>query len=184
MYAYASSLTDRNEILQAMEEGIISEGAAAEQLSKMREQEAWEDLDTEEVEEYSKYLMDIAESSDLVSDELATNEEAAEDVARSVMRMNKGIEDLSGGYEEWVSVLRKSDKASQEFSKAMNSTKKAVADVLDTSEDFISDNFIQEHLSDIEKAAKGDEKAIENLRKALSEKVIAEIAVKNELTPE
>ncbi|DAY92121.1 MAG TPA: hypothetical protein [Caudoviricetes sp.] len=41
----------------------------------------------------------------MVSEELEHNEEAAEDVARTVTKMNKGIEDLAEGYEDWADIL-------------------------------------------------------------------------------
>ena len=44
--------------------------------------------------------MDVAESSDLVADSLKYDAEAATIVAKSVMRMNKGIEKLHDNQED------------------------------------------------------------------------------------
>ena len=64
-------------------------------------------------------LMDVAEESDIVDNSLKKNAKAATDVALRIERMNKGIEDLADGFEDWESILRKSDKSSQEYSDAI-----------------------------------------------------------------
>jgi hypothetical protein len=66
----------------------------------------------------------------------------------------------------------------------MYGVKGALADVYDVSEDFISNKFINEHLSEIEKIATGDEKAIEGLRDSLSQDLVANILVHNGLEEE
>ena len=78
--------------------------------------------------------------------------------------MNKGISKLAEGFEEWNSVLENSDESSEEYAEAMEQMKDAMSDVLGTSEEFISNDFITENLEDIEKAAKGDAEAIDRLR--------------------
>jgi hypothetical protein len=52
------------------------------------EVEKWEGMDPEEVEDYAEALMEAAEASDLLSDSLKDNEEAAEDVALYTKKMN------------------------------------------------------------------------------------------------
>ena len=58
-------------------------------------------------------------------------------------------------------------------------TKNAVADMFEVSSDFVKNDFIAEHLNEIEKAAAGDEKAIEKLRAALADDIIANIITTN-----
>jgi hypothetical protein len=62
---------------------------------------------------------------------------------------------------------------SQEYVKALNGTKKALSDVLDVSEDFITTDFVTsaDNLELIEKAAKGDADAIDELGMALAENI-------------
>jgi hypothetical protein len=55
--------------------------------------------------------------------------------------------------------------------------KDAMSDVLGTSEEFISDDFIVKNLEDIEKAAKGDAEAIDRLSAALGKEIILDITV-------
>jgi hypothetical protein len=107
-------------------------------------------------------------------------EEGAEEVARAVAKMNKGVETLSDNWDEWGSVLKtgnkegkEASKLSQEYAKAMQGTRKALSDVLDVSEDFISTDFVSsaENLELIEKAAKGDADAIDELSRKLAEDI-------------
>jgi hypothetical protein len=57
----------------------------------------------------------------------------------------------------------------------MSDVKDAMSDVLGTSEEFIDDDFILEHMEDIEKAATGDAEAIDSLRKALATDILCNI---------
>ena len=57
----------------------------------------------------------------------------------------------------------------------------ALADILDTEKDYISETFVQDHLEDIQKAADGDADAIDRLHKALAVDMVAHIAVDNGL---
>ena len=139
--------------------------------------EKWGDMDVQEVEDYAEGLMEAAKNSDLLDESLASNMEAAEDVALYVKKMNQGIQKLSEGFEDWKSILDKSDESSEEFVDAMRDTKDAMSDVLGVSEDFISNKFILDHLEDIEKAAEGDADAIDRLAAALAQEIILDITV-------
>lgn len=69
----------------------------------------------------------------------------------------------------------------------MHSLQSALGDVYDISTEWITEDFINDHLKDIEKVAQGDAEAIEALRKDLSKDIIANILIENELenqTPE
>ena len=50
----------------------------------------------------------------------------------------------------------------------------ALADILDTEEDLISDEFIHKHFDDIKKAANGDADAIDRLHKELAKQIVIE----------
>jgi predicted transcriptional regulator len=64
----------------------------------------------------------------------------------------------------------------------MNDTREAVADLLDISKDYVSADFIREHMAEIGEAAQGSAAAIDQLKAELSEKVIAQIMVENGIT--
>ena len=127
--------------------------------------------------EYAKNLMEAAEETEGLSDELATSAESAADLAIEVTRMNKGIDKLADGFEDWSDVLKKSSKTSYEYAEAMMGMKDALADVLDVESDLISSDFVEEHLEEIEKAAQGDEDAIDSLRDAMDEEIITNITL-------
>ena len=63
----------------------------------------------------------------------------------------------------------------------MYNLKDALADVYDTEMDYISHSFIKEHLKEIQEIANGSEDAIEGLRDSLSEEIVTNIIVKNNL---
>ena len=129
----------------------------------------------QEMHDYAKSLMEVADESDLIDDSLSSNAEAAAEVSTSVTRMNKGIDTLADNFSDWNSVLKKSDKSSAEYSKAMKGMKGALSDVLDVEEDLISSDFVEEHLEKIEKAASGDAEAIDALKAALAEDILLNV---------
>ena len=157
-------------------EGAIDQALKSEELYKT------EGLEIEEVEEYVSHLMDIAKVSDEVADSLIENADAAEVVATSVMRMNNGINTLADNFKDWNSILNKSDKSSLEYAQAMADMKDALADVFDTESEYIDQEFVQSHLKDIEKIAKGDAEAIEKVRAELADRTLYNISISNNLT--
>lgn len=134
-----------------------------------------EDLDSEDLTDYTKHLMEASDESDKLADSLGDDAETAAEVAKATMKMNKGIEDLAENSEDWVSILKKSGKESQEYAKALKGMKTSLSDILGVEEDFIDSDFVTENLEDIEKAATGDEAAIERLQTALSKDLICQV---------
>ena len=142
------------------------------------------DLEKEELEDYAKHLMNVSDESGDLADSLETDAEAATKVAKSVMRMNNGVEELAENFDDWKDVMKKSSKESEEYHEALSGMQGAVADLLDTEEDYVSDDFLQEHFEDIEKAADGDAEAIDRLKQALAEDIIMKVAVSNDVSTE
>jgi hypothetical protein len=179
----AQTAEEREAMLQqATADGVpadVANEAYARAAQAAINEEKWENLDTAEVEKYSKHLLDIANESELIADNMS--EEAAEEVALYTQKMNKGIEKLANGFKDWNDILKKSDKSSDEYAKAMSGMKDAMSDVLGTSEEFIDNDFITEHLEDIEKAAKGDADAIDLLKVALAEDILCNILVVSDI---
>lgn len=173
----AESAAERAELLES---GLIDADAYGYAAMAAHNEEKWEDMDPGEVEDYADSLRNAAEASDLLSDELKDNEEAAEDVALYTKKMNKGIEALSEGFEDWSDVLTKSDKASEEYSEAMNGMKSAMSDVLGVSEDFLSDDFILQNMEDIKLAAEGDAAAIDRLAIAAAQDILINVGFEDE----
>ena len=150
----------------------------ANNIDKVKiQQDKWENLDLEEIQEYSDYIQDAAKSSDILSDELADNAEAAEDLAIYTSRLNKGMDALVSNWENWGDVLRNSSKESEEYSEAMSGVKGALSDILSVQEKFISNNFVEEHLNDIEAAAYGDTEAIDRLKASMASDIIMQATI-------
>lgn len=148
---------------------------AREQATSSANSEGFGEEESADMGEYATHLMQVAKESDLLADSLETDAETAAELAVQVGKMNRGIETLADNFGDWKDVLNNSSKESIEYSKAMQGTQKALADVLDVEEQFVSDSFVKDHLEDIEKAATGDADAIDNLRKALGESIILDV---------
>ena len=134
----------------------------------------------EEVEVYAKSLMVAAEDSEVLADSLELDADAATEVAFAVVKMNKAIDSLADNFKDWKKILQSSTKESQEFAEASHGIREALADIYNTQSNWISNDFIKEHLEEIGKIAEGDEKAIESLRKELTQDILVSILVHNE----
>ena len=132
-------------------------------------------LDEKEFSGYAKHLMDMANETDNLADSMTEEAEAAVVVTRGIMRMNQGIDKLAKGQEEWIDILKTSSRTSQEYYDALTDMQDALADILDTEKDYISETFVQDHLED------RDADAIDRLHKALAVDMVAHIAVDNGL---
>ena len=147
----------------------LQEAYSTAALQKIDE-EAGEGLDPDAVVEYTQYLKELG----------FTGEEMAEDMAKSIMKMNRGVETLTSNWDTWYDILQTATKEnhkgtifSQEYFQALTETKKALSDVLDISEDFIDSDFlkVESNLNLISKAAEGDAKAIDSLGKLLAKDI-------------
>lgn len=175
MNELAMTTETAQEAEEMLKNGSINEIAYNMSAIQRMSSEKWEDLDSSKVNKYADSLMKTAKNSKLLSDELINNKEAAEDVALYTMKMNNGIEKLKNGFKGWADVLKKSDSASQEYYDAMINIKDAMSDVLGVSEEFLTDEFITENLTDIGKAAKGDAEAIDRLAAAASKDILLNV---------
>lgn len=128
-----------------------------------------------DMQNYAKYLMQVSRESNDLSDNLASDAEGAARLAIQITKMNKGIDALADGIEEWDSILRKSSKSSAEYSKALSSVREALSNVLDVNFNLISDDFIANNLDDIKAAATGSAEAIDRLTSKMDEEIILKI---------
>lgn len=186
LFSTAADLDDLRSMAEEYETCAEAMQAYTEAALAMQEAERMEDLDVQDVEDYADYLQELAKStedayigSEKLSEDLASNEEAAEDLAVQIKRMNKGVEDLADNWKDWSDILKKSSKGSNEYYEASKKTKAAMSDLLDISSDFISLDFVDTLANDaeaaalMERAAKGDGEAIDELRqKALKDIIL------------
>lgn len=173
--ALASTATTFTELQGLKDSGDIGTEAWWQAYEAMSNQEDMEGLEASAVQEYSNYLASANIESNVFSDELQGNAEAAKEVAKDIMKLNNGIDKLASNFEDWNDVLEKSDEGSQEYAEAMNGVRDAMSDVLGISEEYIDNDYIVENLEDIEKAAEGDAEAIDRLKAAMAENIICKI---------
>jgi TP901 family phage tail tape measure protein len=170
------NIKDLKEAYENKEFGDAAFTAAYEQFDLENDLEG---LDTDELKEYADYLQEAAENMDGFNDAMTDDE--SEIVAKGIMKMNNAIETLQSNYADWADVLKNSSKSSEEYSEALTGMRGAVADLLDTSDEFVSEDFINSHLDEISAAATGDGEAIDNLKSKLADDIIAQIIVNNGL---
>ena len=132
-------------------------------------------IDTEEIEDYAKQLMIVAKASDGLDDSLSEQADTALDVAKTVMIMNDGIENLAENWEEWDDILKKNSSTSEKYAKAIGGIRKAMSQILGVEESAFTNDFLEKHLDQIAEAAKGDEDAIESLRNSLQDEIIGSV---------
>lgn len=180
MNEIALSAENADERMKLLEDGTINEDAFNQAALAAHNAEKWEDIDVDAVEDYSKHLQSVAKNSKVVSKELENNVEAAEDVALYTLKMNKGIDKLADGFEDWSDILTNSSEESEEYMSAMEDMKDAMSDVLGVSEDFLSDDFILDNMEDIKLAAEGDAEAIDRLAIAAGKDILVNLDIQDQ----
>lgn len=184
--AVAGSATDMDELRQMLNDGTISVEAFNTAAHEMDDALDTQNLDAEELKTYSDYLKKASKNMDGFNDAMDDNESRI--VAKGIMKMNKAIDTLADNFvktekdaDSWNDILKKSSVTSEEYADAMAGTKNAVAELMDISADYVSEDFITDHLDEIAKAATGDEDAIDGLKAALLDDIVAKIVVDNDL---
>jgi len=145
-----------------------------------------EDLDMDTVESYSNYIKEIAadtaEFSDELdeagksSEELEAIDEISDNLAVQIMNMSDAVGTLSENWEDWSDILKNSSKSSEEYYEALTDSRDAISKLLDISEEYISEDFIIDHMNDIAAAAQGDEDAIDRLRAASLDSIMVNVS--------
>ena len=191
MNQIALSASNMTELKGLLEDGKIDKSAYDFASLQMHEEERREGIDSQKISDYGTHLQGLAEmggeklGDQAIDDSLATNSKMAQELAIQVERLNAGVESLSSNWENWSSILQKSSKGSEEYFQAANGTREALADLFDVSKDYISLDFVDSLASSkkglelMNKAAKGDGEAIDELRKKASEDII--LKVKSEI---
>ena len=156
--ALASGSTELVNETQAVLENAIAIGEMAEAL----------DLETEKVEEQARELIS---ANNLTEEQY----DVASKVAVLNQSMNKGVKELVDNWADYKKVLQSSEKGTEDYADAALKTKEALAQLLGvTDKDFIPDDFLEIPgvMDLIDKAIKGDEKAINSLGVTMAEATI------------
>lgn len=180
--AIALSAEDLQELREFREAGYIDEDSYNMGAYQIDQAQDTAMLDQEEWDEYSDYIQEAADALDGFNDNMSEME--ADIVSKGIMKMNQAIDLLADNFIEWNDILNNSSPNSAEFVDALENMQDAVAMLLDTSEDFVSSEFLTDatNLEMIGRAAQGDAEAIDDLRASLSQDIIAHIVVDNQLS--
>ena len=193
-YANAFAAESMQELDDLLDKGYTNATAYNEALVQLHTEQRNSSVDLEETKKYGKYLQDLAKTekkakvgSQELSKELENHSKRAKSLATQIQRMNQGVETLSGNWKTWSKILKKGSEGADEHRKAVEGTRKAIANLADVSEDYVSLDFVEsladntENMKLMEKAAKGDGETIDELKAKLSTDIISNILVNNKL---
>lgn len=147
-----------------------TDGTQEQQIGASITQAEKAGLNFNELIVYRDGLIDITEESKEVE---TLSEAMATEIARDNMMMNEAISELSDNWDTWSAALKNSNKGTPEYSSALTSLRNNMKNMLgitaDLSEEFLTDTKNMELMA---KAAKGDVKAIEALRKEAAKAIL------------
>ena len=178
------TIDSTDQLLEMLSSGEIDEDLYTDAYNKVLENELSDKgFDTEELEDYTDHLQQLAGYSKDVSENLLSNQEGAEDVALAALRLNKGLADLIDNYEEYYSVLSSANQGTAEYLEALNNVRTDLTDLLAIDIDTLPDSFITSAntLNLLSAAANGSEQAITDLRLAAANALLDEANLNNEL---
>ena len=164
-YLRATTMTaSQNEALGGSDQSIIWSAQNEAQQA---------DIDVNEMMAYADSLQSVNKG---------LNDVTAAQVALGNSKMNMGLGEIIGSYEEWTSLIDKKSglikATTSEDVAAYNKLKSSVNKMLNTSED-LSDTFWNnaENMKNIKKAAEGDTKALGQLQKAATQDYLVNLAL-------
>lgn len=184
----ASTATSNDELEAMMNSGEIATEDYKDNYERIRKVELKElDLDEDTVEIYAEEIEDAVGNIKTMRENIAdTNDEAEEmanlnldeyieDVAVASMRLSRGAETIGENWEDWNKVLK--DTTDPAYSETINELKDAVADLTNSSAEYISNDTITDHLSEIQAAAKGDTAALWELQQAVANDYLVSLGI-------
>lgn len=130
-------------------------------------------MTTDEFDDYAKSLYENAETGKEWVDLTEEEKREAREFAVQAGRISNAWVDLTENQENNIKTLKKGEKGTTEYRKALGSLQKDIKTIFGDAEEVTSD-FVEEHLKDIEKMAKGDKEAAERIEKALLEDMMGD----------
>lgn len=124
-------------------------------------------INQEEFEEYADAVEDLTEQYEL-SDEMIQR------IAKDNLKLQKTVNTLASNWEEYGDVLKSGDKTNIKYAQGMSKMRESVEDMFGID---ISDDFIQEHLEEIQQLAEGDLTVFDELQIAAAKDYIASVAL-------
>ena len=132
-------------------------------------------LNTNELIAYRDGLIDITEKSKEVE---TLSEAMATEIAKDNMLMNQAVSELSDNWDTWSVALKNGNKNTPEYAAALASLRSNMKNMLgitgNLSEEFLTN---ETNMKLMAKAAKGDAKAIDELRIAAPKDIVANFGI-------
>lgn len=132
------------------------------------------DIDSDVFEEYVDTLQEMNKGADKVNATLEKYQDQAEAVALSIVKMNKAIETLSKNFETNRKIIEDGNEADYEYVKALAEVKEATEDILGAE---VSNDFVKNHLEDIQDLVDGNVDALDRLRIEAAKDIVAHLTV-------
>ena len=159
---YQQAIASGSEELEAETEAILRNSIAVAELAEAL------DLEAEAVEEQAKELISVNDLS-------AENYKVATKVAVLNQSMNKGVKELTDNWETYKDTLKTAQKGTQDYAETALKVKEALAEMLGVLDaDYIPDDFLDLPgvMDLIDKAAEGDEAAINALGATMAKSTV------------
>ena len=120
-------------------------------------------LDPQAVDEFGDYIAEASDEIEGLSEDLKNNGEAADEVAKDVMRYGNAVKLVKDNIKDWKKALNSDDLLLQ--SEAVQELDKAYSDMLDLDYDSLSKSFLSntDNLKLMEEAANGSTEAYDEL---------------------
>ena len=184
----ASTATATDELAAMLNTGEISSVDYEDNYKKLRQADFEElDLDEDAVDVYASQIEKSNKNIQKLRENIAdTNDEAEatkqlnldeyiDDVAVANMRLARGAETVGANWKEWNEVLK--DSTDPAYAETISNMKDAVADLTNSSAEYISGDTIVEHLDDIKAAAEGNTEALWTLQQAVAQDYLVAMGV-------
>lgn len=192
------TLTNRGDVSQdsidqLLKDTGISENAFSRQSQdiynsdafKSRAEELKEDIKAINESNFKDYVENAEtaeEATDELKEQLGNLASEAKDTAAINIRLNKGVRDLSKSWEKFGSVLSDDiSKGTSDWYEAVAELDEAVSDIVNVDVGSLSNDFYQneEAINAMQRAAKGEVAAIDELRDLANEDIIMHMDVQN-----
>lgn len=135
----------------------LEEDSAAYQAREyqLQEKEAVEDLKPDEIQEYTDAIQEARRenenftmSGQKVAESLTEDSKAAYALARDIMRVNEGVQNISDNFDDWSKSLKDNAKGTQAYMKTLGEVKDALSDVMNVSSQNVTNDFAEKMMKE------------------------------------
>ena len=179
---YQTCNTELSHYAQALASGNeqLANNAASSLLLSVRSAELAErsGLSADQIQRTATWLAKDSEA-------LQQNSQLAADAAQRYLRLNNAVDDLYNNQDKYIQLMKQMATsgedaiyANEELYNTFDQFKTQAADVLDTEKEFLSDNWIADHMQNIMDAALKGGEGLEELRASAAEDILVNMGIK------